>query len=151
MRPVRVADNLTTFMCRLSRNLGASTSWNPVGLSRPVMGLLYSVCSNHRYHNNRLNIVPVSLIVAIFTMHLHMRCLFKTNTVSSILWRTPTYFGQAEPSLLATCKIQSTNYLTSHKKLLSRPNAVCSGAQIQGTRSPRRLHFACWRLTGVAP
>jgi hypothetical protein len=35
------ADNLTTFMCRLSRNLGASTSWNPVGLSRPVMGLLY--------------------------------------------------------------------------------------------------------------
>jgi hypothetical protein len=31
----------TTFMCRLSRNLGASTSWNPLGLSRPVMGLLY--------------------------------------------------------------------------------------------------------------
>jgi hypothetical protein len=30
----------TTFICRLSRNLGASTSWNPVGLSRPVMGLL---------------------------------------------------------------------------------------------------------------
>jgi hypothetical protein len=40
-RPVRMADNLTTFMCRLSRNLGASTSWNPQGLSRPVMGLLY--------------------------------------------------------------------------------------------------------------
>ena len=33
--------NLTTFMCRLSWNLGASTSWNPQGLSRPVMGLLY--------------------------------------------------------------------------------------------------------------
>jgi hypothetical protein len=31
----------TTFMCRLSRNLGASTSWNPAGLSRPIMGLLY--------------------------------------------------------------------------------------------------------------
>jgi hypothetical protein len=28
-------------MCRLSRNLGASTSSNPQGLSRPVMGLLY--------------------------------------------------------------------------------------------------------------
>jgi hypothetical protein len=38
---VRTADNLTTFMCRLSRNLGASTSWNPKGLSRPVMGLLF--------------------------------------------------------------------------------------------------------------
>ena len=35
------ADYLSTFMCRLSRNLGASTSWNPQDLSRPVMGLLY--------------------------------------------------------------------------------------------------------------
>jgi hypothetical protein len=34
------ADNLTTFMCRLSKNLGAANSWNPKGLSRPVMGLL---------------------------------------------------------------------------------------------------------------
>ena len=39
--PVRRADNLTDFMCRLSRNLRASTSWNPQGLSRTVMGLLY--------------------------------------------------------------------------------------------------------------
>ena len=31
----------TTFMCRVSWNLGASNSWNPQGLSRPVMGLLY--------------------------------------------------------------------------------------------------------------
>ena len=38
---MRKADNLTTFMCRLSSNLGASSSWNPQGLSRPVMGLLY--------------------------------------------------------------------------------------------------------------
>ena len=34
------ADNFTTFMCRLSGNRGASTSWNSQGLSRPVMGLL---------------------------------------------------------------------------------------------------------------
>jgi len=38
---VHRADNLTTFMCRLSSNLGASTSWNPLGLTRPVMELLY--------------------------------------------------------------------------------------------------------------
>jgi len=25
----RMADNFTTFMCRLSRNLGATASWNP--------------------------------------------------------------------------------------------------------------------------
>jgi len=35
-----MADNLTTFMCWLSWYLGASTSWNPLDLSRPVMGLL---------------------------------------------------------------------------------------------------------------
>ena len=28
----------------LSRNLGVLTSWNPLGLSRPVMGLLYLFC-----------------------------------------------------------------------------------------------------------
>jgi len=36
---VRRADNLTTFICRLSWK--ASTSWNPMGLFRTVMGLLY--------------------------------------------------------------------------------------------------------------
>jgi len=33
------ADNLTIFMCLFSWNLGASTSWNPQSLSKPVMGL----------------------------------------------------------------------------------------------------------------
>jgi hypothetical protein len=32
---------LPPFMFLLSRNLGASNSWNPKGLSRPVMGLLF--------------------------------------------------------------------------------------------------------------
>jgi len=38
---VHRADNLTTVQCRLSWNLGASNSWNPKGLSKPEMGLLY--------------------------------------------------------------------------------------------------------------
>jgi len=33
--------NLTIFKCRLSWNVGTSNSWNPQGLSRPVIGLLY--------------------------------------------------------------------------------------------------------------
>jgi len=40
-RPVRRANNLTTFMCRLSWNLWSWTSWKPQGLTWPVMGLLY--------------------------------------------------------------------------------------------------------------
>ena len=39
--PVHRADNITIFMCQLSWNLGDSNSWNPQGLSRHVMGLLY--------------------------------------------------------------------------------------------------------------
>jgi hypothetical protein len=34
-----LAADLTTFMCRLSWNLGATTSWSPQGLSRPVTGI----------------------------------------------------------------------------------------------------------------
>jgi hypothetical protein len=37
-RPLLRADKLITL---LPSNLGASTSWNPQGLSRPLMGLLY--------------------------------------------------------------------------------------------------------------
>jgi hypothetical protein len=40
-RPVPRVGKLTTFMCRVSRNVKASTSWNPQGLSRSIMGLLY--------------------------------------------------------------------------------------------------------------
>jgi hypothetical protein len=39
--PAGRADDLTTFMCWLSWNMGASTSWNPEGLSSPVLRLLY--------------------------------------------------------------------------------------------------------------
>jgi hypothetical protein len=47
---VRRADNLTTFMCWLFWNLEPSNSWNPQGLSRPVMGLLclYFTCACNR-------------------------------------------------------------------------------------------------------
>ena len=44
-RLVRRDDNLTTFMCWFSWNLGASASWNPQGLSRPVTVLLYLLYS----------------------------------------------------------------------------------------------------------
>jgi hypothetical protein len=40
MRPVRGFDNVTTFTCRLSWNLGASFTWNNMGLFRHVMKLL---------------------------------------------------------------------------------------------------------------
>ena len=36
-----MADNLTTFTCQMSWNLRTWTSWKPLGLSRPIMVLLY--------------------------------------------------------------------------------------------------------------
>ena len=39
MRPLHKADSLTTFICLLPWNLGATTSWYPEGLSRPVTGI----------------------------------------------------------------------------------------------------------------
>jgi hypothetical protein len=60
---MRRADKLTAFMCRLSRNLEASTSWNPKGLSRPVMGLLYFyhfVKDNSKIFNSFTVIYPTS-------------------------------------------------------------------------------------------
>jgi hypothetical protein len=52
---VKVAEKLTTFMWRLSWNLGASAFRNPQGLSRTVMGLLYLSCIPHK-DNLRIHI-----------------------------------------------------------------------------------------------
>jgi len=46
---VFLADNLTTFMCRLSWNLGALTSWNRQGLTRSVQGLIYLSLSGTQF------------------------------------------------------------------------------------------------------
>jgi hypothetical protein len=49
---LRWADNFNTFMFRLSQNLGASNSWNPLGLSRPIMELLLHVGLIHSLNYN---------------------------------------------------------------------------------------------------
>jgi hypothetical protein len=48
-------------MCRLSRNSGALTSWNPKGLSRRVAGKLYLLsiamkCSNHHFMDVKVKV-----------------------------------------------------------------------------------------------
>jgi hypothetical protein len=62
-RPVRRAHNLTTFVCRLCRNSGASASWNTKGLSRAVVGNLYLyLCSPWRHTRTwRYNSIYVNI------------------------------------------------------------------------------------------
>ena len=61
---MRKADNLTTSMCWLSWNLGASTSWNTQGLSRLVMGMLYLYiwCQNDYGREEEVRIWKQSLL-----------------------------------------------------------------------------------------
>ena len=78
-RLVRRADNLSTFMCRLSWNLGASTCWNTQGLSRAVMGLLYRYLLSLLIHRNSFSF-GVGIIVNFhsvwyWTFHLLMKLI----------------------------------------------------------------------------
>jgi hypothetical protein len=59
-RPVRRADNASTFMCRLSWDLGASFSLNPQCMSRPVMGLLYLLLDQVGMTEYKLALVKLS-------------------------------------------------------------------------------------------
>jgi len=53
-------------MCRLSWILGASTSWNPQGLSRPVIGLLYQFITwfNVSFLYKKLQVYNLSILYA---------------------------------------------------------------------------------------
>jgi hypothetical protein len=76
---VRRADNLTTFMCRLSTNLGASTSWSPQGLSRPVMGLLKNTYNGKWSQLTlapRVAVVVVVVVVVVVIFVVVAACIF---------------------------------------------------------------------------
>jgi hypothetical protein len=64
--PARRADELTTFVCWLSQNLGASTSWNHQDLSTPVQGLLYLYLSTLLSSNSSLFHIFQQPIVHLF-------------------------------------------------------------------------------------
>jgi hypothetical protein len=82
------ADNLTTFKCRLSRNLGASTSWNAKGLSRSVMGLfylyLYTVLSCTV--DNQLTTLSRTKCTVLFPDILYYSITLNTATCFDRLW-----------------------------------------------------------------
>jgi hypothetical protein len=57
-------------MCRLSWNLGVSSSWNPQGLPRPVMGLLYllqipdmMICNTRLFFTGKVRYVGIVYVV----------------------------------------------------------------------------------------
>ena len=110
---MRRADNLTTFMCRLSWNLGASTSWNPQGLSRSVMGLLYLYLSfeyrlplNSMLSNSSVTVTIYKTIYQstprcsqetwIFNTTTQQLCKMETTTCSAC-WNLESAFSRVKP------------------------------------------------------
>ena len=61
-------------MCRLSWNLGTSTSWNPQGQSRPVMGLLYLYCKHNELYVPFQDRKNLNIFTADVSIHVNSPC-----------------------------------------------------------------------------
>ena len=109
---MRRADNLTTFVCRFSLSLGPSSSWNPLGLSRPVMGLLYLY--SVRYKN-----YPPHSFLTIFCNNWSVSC----SCACEITWTTGNLFSLLKKDFLflfrAYSRFVSGKVATqTHKKVM---------------------------------
>ena len=65
----------------LSRNLGALTSWNPLGLSRPVMGLIYLFLLFHIHFPICVKLLPSFLQLVVLE-----DCKFCQNRLSNYIY-----------------------------------------------------------------
>jgi hypothetical protein len=109
-------DNLATFMCRLSWNLGASTSWNPQGLSRPVMGLLYLYLYNKFY-------TPTTL-----TTQLYFPLRFSDQHSVCVCCTPLTWCTSFSPE--SSLFYQPSNI--SLRLIIKKHHAVCTGGGVFG-------------------
>jgi hypothetical protein len=109
-RPVRRADNLTTFMCRLSWNLEDSSSWNTLGLSRLVIGLLYL------YH---VWLAPANLMNNSIEMIGNNIVLNMSLTLILLMWR----IGWAPNNI----PIYIQQHVTLHSLFISGNYSTCFG------------------------
>ena len=87
---MRWAENLTTFMRWFSWNLGASNSRNLLGLSRPVMGLIYLL--SHRVQDfwSKKTIIEHKMCVLIFcTTFVWTLFILRRNNTDNFKARRP--------------------------------------------------------------
>jgi hypothetical protein len=83
-RPMRRADNLTTFMYRLSWNLEAWNSWDSQSLSMSVQELLYLYMKVYVFNKKNVHetcVYTLGLVVQSFSIKKkHYECCHKTYT-----------------------------------------------------------------------
>jgi len=84
-------------MCPLSWNLGASTSWNPQGLSRPIMGLLY-LYSRQNINGCKLVLVQAHYHTVLISQHCKFMLVnFIYSRILKFQWQQ---WGRSIPRLL---------------------------------------------------
>jgi len=158
-------------MCRLSWNLGASTSWKPQGLSRPVMGLLYLYyyyyyCHYYYYIYNYYQSVSlhtcllvsvhfpaaactmnslIYLSISSLVVHLHLSPKEKPRVpVSPFHNRYPTYWKTVASQNMPG--VRSTAPVVAWR-LWSWPSPTCPCCSCVPTASPLWQH--CHRTPGA--
>jgi hypothetical protein len=89
-----------TFMCRLSRNSGASASWNPKGLSRPVAGKLYL----YLWHNRCSFETLVSAHFVMFVLW----CVF----LKALTWHLVTWYAVQKLQFMTYWKVLNWRHVT---------------------------------------
>ena len=107
-----MADNLTTLMCRLSWNLGASNSWKPQGLSRFVMGLLYLYSVSYRHFP--CSTTKISVLYPTSSMFYHENLCVVSNHFH-VLPRKPLCCIQPVP-----CSTTKISVLYSFRTILGK-------------------------------
>ena len=118
-RPVCRADNVITFMCWMSWNLGDSTCWNPQGLSRPVMGLL-CLC--------------LFVLTGFFTnaVKMHIDRALITYVTEVYVLCTEKYDSIIRPNLQEACKahLWTTDTFTAHVQQACQLRTIISKGEV---------------------
>ena len=100
-------------MCQLSWNLGTPTSWNPQGLSRPVMALLWplpalSGSKWFRFHVPLEVLYKLLLLVKMRGNYLQV-CSERRNTIVGGPTLADLFLGFASPYYIIIISTESTN------------------------------------------
>jgi hypothetical protein len=128
-------------MCRLSWNLVAPNSWNPLGLSRPVMGLLYLYTRYTIYDRKYISLNYLIEIVLDYILDiLYLYITYTTETqrgcldwkFSMLLW-TQSKLRSLELGIVG-------KYLSWQLSSLK----ICSHFLFLWCHSFRRLGTGCW-------
>jgi hypothetical protein len=123
-------------MCRLSWNLGASTSWNPQGLSRPVMRLL---CFT------QVNIMLEIWLLFLSTLGPLKRVERTALTVVCNEWHTYQLFDIAgHASSYKESLTASPNYLSCNLKKVYKSGSLYNNANYKQKKCKKR---ACRTLS----